>query len=162
VLSVANRDRIVNFLYVVAERVLVKQGVKLKFEKEDMVFMVVSSSSGSHPNRLLSNFPNFANLHRMSMSSAGLVFDVSMVENSSAWSRVQANLVVTHFGLLAFEKDGDFQFERTQKLLRIIPVVEFMQVELADERMNSGKKGQHAKSRLTIKYKFEQKLTFEL
>lgn len=158
-LSVMNRTEIIAFLHMRAWRVLVENGVKLKFEEEDRVFVTLNSS-GSHPNRLLSNYANFANLHRMSMSNAGPVFEAAMLESSSWSGAVQANLIVTNLGVLVFERDADFQFERKQELVRVIPIVEFMTVGYVEEEKSNGKNKYKKLNKLVIKYKFDPKLMF--
>jgi hypothetical protein len=67
----------------------------------------------------------------MSINSACNIFEANVVENDGSWFSIDsvAHLVVSNIGILVFERDGEYMFEKNQKLLKIIPLVEFMSVE---------------------------------
>jgi hypothetical protein len=88
----------------------------------------------------------------MSINSAGNIFEANVIENDGSWFSLDlvAHIVVSNIGILVFERDGEYMFEKNQKLLKIIPLVEFMLLENP-----SG-------NELVIKYKTSKKLMYKL
>ena len=116
-LSIWNRDELVDYLIWKALPVLKESKVEVKVEREENIYVEFQKKI-----YLLSKMKNFYNAHRMSIGNSDNMFEVKITG-----SEVERILMVNQIGILVFEQDGE-NLEKVQNFVCLIPLVEGMEV----------------------------------